>query len=105
MDRDSIKRLLELLNEENQEPFVFQYQEYFFRKQMGEEFPLKDKRAIYSVDYFAGGTKMLILIDFLMGKLQIQYFHEKVVKKCLFDAVNQFREAYLNLVYSEWMDG
>ncbi len=103
MDRDSIIRLLEFLNEENQEPFVFHYQEYFFRKQVGKEFPQKDKRVIFSVDYFAGGTKMLILIDFLMGKLRIQYFHEKEVKQCLFDAVNQFKEAYLNLVYSEWM--
>ena len=99
---DKIFRYLDFLSE-NTGPYVFQCENYVFRKLVGEEFPKIDTRVIYSVDYFAGGTKMLILIDILMGKLRIQYYHKNEVKQCLFEAVNQFREAYIYLVYHDIM--
>ena len=105
MDNNKIFRFMELLNQKEESfEFVYQYEDWVFRKISGEKFPEKDKRVIYSVHGLTGGIRFLIVVSLMMGaNLSLQYFHEKVVKKCLCDAVNEFEKSYLRLVYGFWL--
>ena len=108
MDINRIERFLDFMNEINkkqEEPsrYVFQYEDFVFRKISGENFPEQDKTIFYSVHGLTGGIRFIIVVSLMMGtSLRVQYFHENNVKQGLFDAVNQFEKSYLRLVYDFW---